>query len=105
MPITQINNIVQGTQLDNLIGGTKPLNTNNKEEKKNFEDVIKDTIDKVNFQQVTADDMKEKFIKGEDVSMHEVMLIGQEAQLSMQYLIEVRNKIHDAYQEMNKVQI
>ncbi|MFN1921184.1 flagellar hook-basal body complex protein FliE [Clostridioides difficile] len=54
---------------------------------------------------MTADDMKEKFIKGEDVSMHEVMLIGQEAQLSMQYLIEVRNKIHDAYQEMNKVQI
>ncbi|MGO0916211.1 flagellar hook-basal body complex protein FliE, partial [Clostridioides difficile] len=42
------------------------LTLNNKEEKKNFEDVIIDTIDKVNFQQVTADDMKEKFIKGED---------------------------------------
>ena len=104
MPITQINNLMQGAKLDNLIGETKPL-TLNKEEKKNFEDVIIVTIDKVNFQQVTADDMKEKFIKGEDVSMHEVMLIGQEAQLSMQYLIEVRNKIHDAYQEMNKVQI
>ncbi|HBG8344421.1 TPA: flagellar hook-basal body complex protein FliE [Clostridioides difficile] len=104
MPITQINNLMQGAKLDNLIGETKLL-TLNKEEKKNFEDVIIDTIDKVNFQQVTADDMKEKFIKGEDVSMHEVMLIGQEAQLSMQYLIEVRNKIHDAYQEMNKVQI
>ena len=104
MPITQINNLMQGAKLDNLIGETKPL-TLNKEEKKNFEDVIIVTIDKVNFQQVTADDMKEKFIKGEDVSMREVMLIGQEAQLSMQYLIEVRNKIHDAYQEMNKVQI
>lgn len=103
MPITQINNIVQGAQLDNLIGGAKTLN--NKEDKKSFEDVIKDTIDKVNFQQVTADNMKEKFIKGEDVSMHEVMLKGQEAQLSMQFLIEVRNKIHDAYQEMNRVQI
>ena len=91
MPITQINNLMQGAKLDNLIGEAKPLTLNNK--------------DKVNFQQVTADDMKEKFIKGEDVSMHEVMLIGQEAQLSMQYLIEVRNKIHDAYQEMNKVQI
>ena len=100
MPITQINNLMQGAKLDNLIGEAKPLTLNNKEEKKNFEDVIIDTIDKV-----TADDMKEKFIKGEDVSMHEVMLIGQEAQLSMQYLIEVRNKIHDAYQEMNKVQI
>lgn len=104
MPITQINNIVQGAQLDNLIGGVKTLN-DNKEDKKSFEDVIKDTIDKVNFQQVTADNMKEKFIKGEDVSMHEVMLKGQEAQLSMQFLIEVRNKIHDAYQEMNRVQI
>ncbi len=37
--------------------------------------------------------------------MHEVMLAGQEAQISMQLLIEVRNKIYDAYQEMYKVQI
>ena len=57
MPITQINNLMQGAKLDNLIGEAKPLTLNNKEEKKNFEDVIIDTIDKVNFQQVTADDM------------------------------------------------
>ena len=45
MPITQINNLMQGAKLDNLIGEAKPLTLNNKEEKKNFEDVIIDTID------------------------------------------------------------
>ena len=49
MPITQINNLMQGAKLDNLIGEAKPLTLNNKEEKKNFEDVIIDTIDKVIF--------------------------------------------------------
>ncbi len=33
MPITQINNLMQGAKLDNLIGETKPL-TLNKEEKR-----------------------------------------------------------------------
>ncbi|VFC77253.1 flagellar hook-basal body protein FliE [Clostridioides difficile] len=47
MPITQINNLIQGAKLDNLIGEAKPLTLNNKEEKKNFEDVIIDTVDKV----------------------------------------------------------
>lgn len=34
MPITQINNLMQGAKLDNLIGETKPLTLNNKEEKR-----------------------------------------------------------------------
>ena len=33
MPITQINNLMQGAKLDNLIGEAKPLTLNNKEEK------------------------------------------------------------------------
>jgi flagellar hook-basal body complex protein FliE len=37
--------------------------------------------------------------------MHDVMLSAQEAQLSMQLMIEVRNKIYEAYQELNRVQL
>ncbi len=70
-----------------------------------FSEVISDAIGKVNDSQVNADNKVESFIKGEDVSMHDVMLSMQESQISMQLLIEVRNKVVEAYQEINRVQL
>ena len=37
--------------------------------------------------------------------MHEVMLAMQESSLSLQALIEVRNKAVEAYQEISKLQL
>lgn len=81
----------------------KSVNENNKET--SFSQVIGDAINKVNDAQITADKKVEGFIKGEDVNMHDVMLSMQESQLSMQLLIEVRNKVVEAYQEINRVQL
>ena len=81
----------------------KSVEENNKET--SFSKVISDAINKVNDAQVTADQKVEDFISGEDVSMHDVMLSMQESQLSMQLLIEVRNKVVEAYQEINRVQL
>lgn len=78
----------------------------NKEKSKiNFSDVIGDAIEKVNDSQVNANNKIEGLIKGENVTMHEVMLSVQESQMSMQLMLEVRNKLFDAYQEVNRVQL
>lgn len=78
----------------------------NKEESKiNFSDVIGDAIEKVNESQINANNKIEDLIKGENVTMHEVMLSVQESQMSMQLMLEVRNKLFDAYQEISKVQL
>ena len=77
----------------------------NEGSKANFSDVINEAINKVNETQVNANDMIEGLIKGEDVSMHDVMLSVQESQMSMQLMLEVRNKLFDAYQEISKVQL
>ncbi len=87
----------------NNINIQKPVEENSKEI--SFSKVISDAINKVNDAQVTADQKVEGFISGEDVSMHDVMLSMQESQLSMQLLIEVRNKVVEAYQEINRVQL
>ncbi|MFI3211002.1 MAG: flagellar hook-basal body complex protein FliE [Peptostreptococcaceae bacterium] len=71
----------------------------------NFNDVMENAILKVNESQLTADGAIESLIKGEDISMHEVMLAVQESQMSMQLMLEVRNKMYDAYQELNRVQM
>jgi len=107
MPVidaNQLNNVTQVTNIAENIGNTQQKN-NVEVEKSNFTNILTDALDKVNEYQVVSGEKTEQFIKGENVSMHEVMLAGQEAQISMQLLIEVRNKIYDAYQEMYKVQI
>ncbi|MDQ0149902.1 flagellar hook-basal body complex protein FliE [Eubacterium multiforme] len=76
-----------------------------KENSGNFSKVLGDAINKVNELQVTADNKAESLIKGENVNMHDVMLSMQEAQVSMQLLIETRNKVVEAYQEINRMQL
>lgn len=77
----------------------------NIDEKKSFSEVISNAINNVNEKQINADNTIESLIKGDDITMHEVMLSMQESQLSMQLLIEVRNKMVEAYQEINKIQL
>ncbi len=70
-----------------------------------FGGVLKDTINKVNDVQVNANEKIEGLIKGDDITMHDVMLSMQEAQISMQLMLEVRNKLYDAYKELTSVQL
>lgn len=77
----------------------------NEKPDKQFEDVIKNAIGKVNDSIINSNEKIEALIKGEDVSMHDVMLSAQESQMSVQLMIEIRNKLYDAYQEINRVQL
>ena len=82
--------------------------SNTTEEKTNgtsFSNVLSDAISKVNDSEVNANNKIESLIKGEDVEMREVMLAMQESVLSLQALIEVRNKTVEAYQEISKLQL
>lgn len=82
--------------------------SNTTEEKTNgtsFSNVLSDAISKVNDSEVNANNKIESLIKGEYVEMHEVMLAMQESVLSLQALIEVRNKTVEAYQEISKLQL
>ena len=66
---------------------------------------LKNAVNKVNDAQVSANNDIESLIKGDDITMHEVMLSTQEAQISMQLMLEVRNKLYDAYKELSSVQL
>lgn len=78
---------------------------NEKKSNLEFLDVMEDAVKKVNNSQVNANNKIESLIRGEDVTMHDVMLSVQESQMSMQLMLEVRNKLFEAYQEVNGVQL
>ena len=69
-----------------------------------FGNVLKDAINQVNG--VEADSQKEmdKFLT-DDTDLHTVMLALEKADISFQVMMQVRNKIVSAYQEIMKTQI
>lgn len=97
---------IQSISTNSILNNLNISNTT--EEKTNgtsFSNVLSDAISKVNDSEVNANNKIESLIKGEDVEMHEVMLAMQESILSLQALIEVRNKTVEAYQEISKLQL
>lgn len=81
------------------------LNSTKEEKKESFIDTLKSSLDKVNDSQVNSEEITDKFIKGDDVEVHEVMLATEEAKLSLQMAVQVRNKLVEAYQELNRMQL
>ena len=75
-------------------------------DKVDFGEVLKYAVDKINDKQIKANNDIESLIKGDNnITMHQVMLSSQEAQMSMQLMIEMRNKLYDAYKDLSSVQL
>ncbi len=62
-------------------------------------------IDSADSQQKKADVMLEKMVAGEPVEPHDVMLSLRKAEARFQLVMQVRNKVIDAYQTIMKEQI
>ena len=62
-----------------------------------FGDTLKRAIGEVSSAQDTAQDYVQRFVRGEPVELHQVMAAAEEAQISLEMLVELRNKLMDAY--------
>lgn len=71
----------------------------------NFGQILADKLSEVNDKQVSAQEISKQFVEGDDVDVHQVMLSTEEAKLSLDLAIQVRNKLVDAYQELSKMQL
>ena len=71
-----------------------------------FAQVLKNSLDKVNQTQQQADQMGAKLAAGDtSQNLHEVMIALQTASISFQEMVQVRNKIVSAYQDVMNMQI
>jgi len=75
------------------------------ETNKSFIDTIKEFISDVNTSQKEASELNERFIKGEPVDLHDVMISAEKAKTNFQLLLELRNKFLDMYQQINRMQV
>jgi flagellar hook-basal body complex protein FliE len=69
-----------------------------------FGNLLKDAIQQVNDVEKTSQGELQKFLSNES-DLHSVMLSLEKADLSFQMMMQVRNKIVQAYQEIMKSQV
>lgn len=62
-------------------------------------------LNAVNDKLISADSDMQKLAVGEAQSLHEVMINLEEARLSFQLLVQVRNRLLEAYQEVMRMQV
>ncbi|MCB1785282.1 MAG: flagellar hook-basal body complex protein FliE [Chromatiaceae bacterium] len=67
----------------------------------NFGDLLKRSIDAVNETQQQANSLRTAFEQGEEgLDLAQVMIAVQKSSLSFQAMVEVRNKLVDAYKDV-----
>ena len=83
----------------------KPQGAITKPEGTSFADSMKELFYSVNQRGQIADKKVIEVITGESDELHNAMIALEEANVSFQLMLEVRNKLLDAYQEINRMNI
>jgi len=71
----------------------------------NFADYLKDALNKTNDLKIQSDNLTDDFAAGRTDNIHEVMIAAEKAGIAMDFTMQVRNKILDAYNEIMRMQI
>lgn len=75
------------------------------EESDKFQNLLTNLVDNVKEAQSESADLTKKYILGDDVELHEVMIAGEKAKTAFQLLMEIRNKTVDMYKELTRMPV
>jgi flagellar hook-basal body complex protein FliE len=94
---TQVQNRDESTSLQDLEAASSSPSS--------FAQMIEKSIERVNTLQQKADHSVKELIAGRTKNIHGTMLDLERADLSLKLLMQVRNKIMDAYKEIIRMQV
>lgn len=93
-----VNQVLAQMRTMSIEASNKPVET---EANSGFAAMLKESIDSVNETQKTSGKLSKSFEMGQpDVSLAEVMIASQKASVSFQAMLQVRNKLVDAYKDV-----
>lgn len=70
-----------------------------------FANVLGRMVSEVNGKQLAATDAINHIQSGDNVSLHQAVIAMEEANVSFQLMVEVRNKLLESYQELMRMQV
>ena len=96
-----INQVLAQMRTMSIEASSEPESAEAIEGGSGFSDILKDSINSVNEIQKTSGQLSKAFEMGDqDVSLAEVMIASQKASVSFQAMLQVRNKLVDAYKDV-----
>lgn len=98
-----MDEINQIGQLNAIQDNKRPTNTPNIGEE--FARVLKNTIEEQDDTQKTAEAAMTDIATGEVKDLHQAAIAINKADMSMKFMLEVRNKAINAYKEITRTQI
>ena len=96
---------IKGAALNGASAGIKNIDSGTPDAKGSFGEILKDSIAKVNNIQVEADRAIEGLASGSVKNVHDTMIAIEKANLSFNMMLQVRNKLLAAYEEVMRMQV
>lgn len=94
-PIAPVADMASATQGADLLAGSRT----------DFLGLLKAGASELTAQTSQASDLLAAYAVGENVAAHDLVIAMEQAKLSLQLAVEVRNRLVDAYQELTRLQI
>ena len=104
-PIDRLDNVAQVQENSLNSQNQRRSNSAVKNMANDIGNAFSNSLNDVNKAQNAAYEAAETFASGGDISVHEVMLASQKANLTMQMALQMRNKLVNAYNELYNVRI
>tara|TARA_B100001750_G_C15404241_1_gene544255 strand:- start:157 stop:462 length:306 start_codon:yes stop_codon:yes gene_type:complete len=100
-------NEIKGIQNQVIIPEIKQQETTvvKKDDSISFGDTIGNFLDAVNTAQMDAKDSVAEIVTGESENLHEAMAKVEEAKISFELMLEIRNKLLQSFQEIQRMQV
>jgi flagellar hook-basal body complex protein FliE len=103
-PITNMTRLVPGiAEQAGITPAAPPITTDQGASTEKFTDMLSSLVNNVNELQGSAAGAQQALMNGEPVELHQVMIKAEEAGLSMDFLLEIRNKLVNAYNEVMRM--
>lgn len=97
--------------INKISGNLKPLtgfqddNRVRQDAPQGFRSTLNNFLHEVNDLQEEDQQTTEAFLKGEITDLHQVTIAAQKARVSLELLLNVRNKLIESYQEIMRMQV
>ena len=106
MTIPAIGSITSGiTPVGGISGGTGATGATSATGSSSFADAVRKGLESVSQQEFSADALTQALASGQPVQIQDVMAATTKSQLSLDLLVQVRNKALDAYREISNMQV
>jgi flagellar hook-basal body complex protein FliE len=97
IPFTELEKLSPGI-LPNPVGVTNTAPAG-------FDKLVTGLVNEVSAKQAASSEAVNGLLSGQNVSLHQTMIAMEEASISFQLMVEVRNKLLESYQELMRMQI